>query len=345
MRHTRVLVALAALGTLVASCSLESEAEPPSGVTREPLSLAKVEPLVKVNVKGAGELDVEDNYLPQVVCCENGAAPPEALKAQAVMARSYMVFRYYGEGVGTAAKPLSGTTADQAYFCKQPVSTKCKDAVTATKGQITAYTNAKGDRFANVSFFVDGPRPECIAQKACTCAKPGPTVAMSPADHPADCMCFTFSSQGAANPAYVTYNWSRAGAEVTGSTIGDPKNESNRGCASQNIQACLAYAGWTYADMLRVFYGQDIELRLMDGSEVNLATPPAGGAPSPTSPSGANPGANADGSGGGDDGGCAIAAPHARSERTGVTAVVLFASLWMVGLRRRAKERRRSSAS
>lgn len=343
MRPTRVLVAL---GTLVAACSLESEPEPPSGVTREPLSLAKVEPLVKVNVKGAGELDVEDTYLPQVVCCENGAAPPEALKAQAVMARSYMVFRYYGEGVGTAAKPLSGTTADQAYFCKQPVSAKCKDAVTTTKGQITAYTNAKGDRFANVSFFVDGPRPECIAQKACTCAKPGPTVAMSPADHPADCMCFTFSSQGAANPAYVTYNWSRAGADVTGSTIGDPKNESNRGCASQNIQACLAYAGWTYADMLRVFYGQDIELRLMDGSEVNLAAPPAGGGGPSPAPSGGDPGTNADGSGGAsDDGGCAVAAPRARSERTGAGAVVLFASLWIARLRRRAMKRSRSSAS
>jgi len=43
-----------------------------------------------VTVRGVGTLDVETDYLPHVIACENGAASFEALRAQAVSARSYM---------------------------------------------------------------------------------------------------------------------------------------------------------------------------------------------------------------------------------------------------------------
>src|SRR5690242_6309517 len=59
--------------------------------------------LKTVHVEGAGQLDVDGQYLPQVVCCENGGAPDEALKAQAVMARSYLAYKVSAENVGTAA--------------------------------------------------------------------------------------------------------------------------------------------------------------------------------------------------------------------------------------------------
>jgi hypothetical protein len=270
---------LAILTLFAAACSTDPRSRESSSEIKQPLALTKVQPLTTVHVEGAGEIEVENDYLPHVVCCENGAAPLEALKAQAVMARTYMLFRFYGEGVGTAAKPLTGTPADQAYFCQQKASSACKEAVASTRGQFTAYTNGKGERFANVSFFVDGPRPSCLAQKSCSCAKPSTTTSMTPSDHPDGCACFTFSSQGAANPAYVTYNWSHTGTTVAGSALGDPRNESNRGCASQNIQSCLGYAGWSYRDMLAMFYGQDIELVAIDGSEAQSIPPGTGTGP------------------------------------------------------------------
>src|SRR5262249_36937143 len=149
---------------------------------------------------------------------------------------------------------------------------------------IGAYTNAKGVLIANVSFFVDGPRPACLAKKACACAEPATSVVMSPTDHPADCECFTFSSNGLANPAYVTYNWASSGTAVKGTTLGDPANESNRGWASQNIQSCLSYAGWSYLDQLRFFYGQDLVLIHPDGSPVDLGSVPEGGSTSSPPP-------------------------------------------------------------
>ena len=44
-------------------------------------------------VTGVGVVSVEDDYLPRVVSCENGGAPLEALKAQAVAARSYLYYK------------------------------------------------------------------------------------------------------------------------------------------------------------------------------------------------------------------------------------------------------------
>ena len=43
-------------------------------------------------------LDIEDDYLPHVVACENDGAGPEALRAQAVAARSYAYYKI-GESV------------------------------------------------------------------------------------------------------------------------------------------------------------------------------------------------------------------------------------------------------
>jgi len=317
---------------IVASCAPSSSRED-LGSTKEPLAVSSLKPLTQVYVANAGALDVETEYLPQVVCCENGAAPKAALEAQAVMARTYMYFSNGEDGKGTQAKPFLGTQADQAYHCSTSISQACRDAVSATKDQISAYKNAKGTLIANVSFFIDGPRPACLAKKACTCAKPDEAVVMSPADHPAACECFTFSSNGLANPAYVTYNWSHSGTSVKGSTLGDPANESNRGCASQNIQACLAYAGWSYFDQLKMFYGQDLVLIHPDGTLVEEATPqPEGGAKPVTN----------DGDGGstflppsgdagdGDSGGCATSA-HRRGSFADLFLVVLGLAL----LRRR----------
>ncbi len=285
----QTLVSLFAATMLPTACTVLSAGDPvpddgaPIGTVAAPLKLAAVDPVVEVYVKNAGALDVETEYLPKVVCCEHGGAHPEALKAQAVMARTYMYFSYFGTGLGKASKPLTGTTSDQAYFCATPVSQDCKDAVSATAGQITAYAGAGGELFANVSFFVAGPKPACLGSGSCDCPKPSPTTPMTPTSHPSACDCFTFSSTGG-GASYVTYNWDKTGSAVKGSSIGNPTAESNRGCASQNIQNCLARAGFSYVDQLRMFYGQDIQLRLPDGSLVGSDDGDADAGAGPGSP-------------------------------------------------------------
>lgn len=345
------MLSASAAASLVVACVASSDTETPErlGQAAEAIAMSAVSPIDKVYVKGvAAPLDVETEYLPQVVCCENGGAPAEALKAQAVMARTYMAFSYFQGGKGaSAAKPLTGTTADQAYFCTAKVSQGCTDAVSATKGQVTTFTDTKGVLSMNVTFFVDGPKPACLSSKSCTCPKPSPTTKMTPDAHPADCACFTFASMGAANPAYVTYNWANAGAAVMRSSIGgtDP---GNRGCGSQNIQSCLAYAGWGYADQLRFFYGQDIALRHMDGSSVEgdpmMGSSSSGAATSSGGSSSdgqqATPGdAYAPPSGSRDDGGGGCSAA-----RTPASAGVPFALglAAAVGLLRRRMQRRQA---
>ncbi|MEO0588008.1 MAG: SpoIID/LytB domain-containing protein, partial [Planctomycetota bacterium] len=56
-------------------------------------------------------LDLEDNYLPNVVLRENGAASFEALKAQAVAARSFT----YHLVQNTSATFIRNSQADQVY--------------------------------------------------------------------------------------------------------------------------------------------------------------------------------------------------------------------------------------
>jgi hypothetical protein len=320
-----------AIGLALSACAPESAGERTAS-TAHALAFSELRPLAQIYVGNAGAIDVEETYLPKVVCCENGAAPLEALRAQAVMARSYMFFRSVEDGLGTQAKPFTGTTADQAYFCANPVSQACRDAVVSTKGQITSHANAKGAVTANVSFYIDGPRPACLASKACACPKPATDTSMTPTDHPSDCACFDFASMGAANPAYVTYNWASSGANVRGSTIGSLANESNRGCASQNIQACLAYAGWGYVDQLRFFYGQDMQLRTIDGMLVGGGPDPVlereGGVEVTGEPS-----VN-------DEGGCAVTRTPRRSS---IAVLTVGALAFVLGWRRARRGNRRSS--
>src|SRR5262249_48912045 len=76
-----------------------------AGCGAEPLTQKHVEALdpycsVKI-IHGdgsAGWVDVENDYLPHVVMCEHGGAPYEALKAQAVAARSYLYYELAKNG-------------------------------------------------------------------------------------------------------------------------------------------------------------------------------------------------------------------------------------------------------
>jgi SpoIID/LytB domain protein len=89
------------------------------------------ETLVAVNI-----VDME-TYLHGVLMPEMGAKfPIEALKAQAVAARSYALARLRGHGDGDRDRVLKRTEMDQVYRPQAPVPDSIRIAVEATRGEI-----------------------------------------------------------------------------------------------------------------------------------------------------------------------------------------------------------------
>jgi hypothetical protein len=183
-------------------------------------------------VAGVAVVDVEADYLPHVIACENGAAGLEALKAQTVAARSYLYYRL------TRSASIVDGTRDQVYSCGREPNMLHRMAVAATAGQVLQY---RGVQVA--AFFVAG-------------ALPGAPTCRGGVDDPTS------------TEAYVTYNQGRRGAEVAQTSLGfvDDRNLANRGCHSQNGASCLADAGWGYERILRFYYGEDIELVTATGA-------------------------------------------------------------------------------
>jgi stage II sporulation SpoD-like protein len=182
-------------------------------------------------VDGVGEVDVESDYLPHVVQCENGAASLEALEVQAVAARSYLYYRLETGG------SVQDGTGDQVYSCGRDPTEEQIAAVEATSG---VYVSYQGD--VTAAFFVAGgyaDPPDCIGD----------------GDDPTH------------TEHWVTYNQGRTGDDVIQTSLGfvDPANTRNRGCMSQNGSHCLSDAGWLHPDILRFYYGADIVIAQATG--------------------------------------------------------------------------------
>jgi hypothetical protein len=208
-----------------------------------------------ITVVGKGTKDLESDYLPHVVNCENGGASAEALKVQAVSART---FAYYK--IATAGSVKDGTS-DQVYSCSSQPSQKHIDAVKATAGQVLVWSNA-----VICAFFVAGAKPSttsCVAKSG----DPDPT----------------------ATEKYVTYNDGKTGSAVTQTPLGwvNPANKVNRGCMSQNGSQCQSLKGKGYKDILRFYYGADIQITTATGSCV--PKPPAQADAAPTKHDGGKP--------------------------------------------------------
>lgn len=212
----------------VLSCSSDVDIENDYGFLQGPLKA-----WCTANVIGKGEKDVELDYLPNVIRCENGNAPLEALKAQAVAARSYLYYKMNLSG------KIADGTSDQVYGCDGAPKPIHYQAVEETKGEILQY---KGVQVA--AFYVAGSIPS-----AASCiAKPG-------------------DNDYSNTEKYVTYNWKKSGDDLTQTTLGwvNAGNLANRGCKSQNGAACLAKQGWGYKDILMFYYGADIEFLTAQG--------------------------------------------------------------------------------
>jgi hypothetical protein len=166
-----------------------------AGCAGEPLydigeSSHALDAFCEAEVSGSGLLDVENDYIPQVVACENGGASLEALKAQAVAARTYLYYKLRRQG------SIGDGQGDQVYTCGNAAGDKHRKAAAETSGQVLMY-----DGVVIASFYVAGA------------LQSGP-----------DCRGGTSDPTGTEH--YVTYNEGRAGAEVVQSSLGwvDPGN-------------------------------------------------------------------------------------------------------------------------
>jgi MYXO-CTERM domain-containing protein len=191
-----------------------------------------------ITVSGKGAKSMEDDYLPHVITCENGGANLQALKAQAIAARSVA---YYA--IATNGSICDGQGC-QVYSCGATPSAKAKQAVKETAGQYLSYGN-----MLTYGFYVSGDpntsAPSCKGSSS----------------HPME--------------KYVTYNSGLSGTNVKQTSlgyIGPPGYGQNRGCMSQWGARCLENSkGQDYKQILKFYYGTDIKIIQATGSCVPTA--------------------------------------------------------------------------
>ncbi len=193
-------------------------------------------------VEHRGNFDVEATYLPRILACENYDGPPEALRAQAIAARSYLYNIIAAEG------SIGDGQHDQVFSCggKSPKQ-RHLDAVAQTSGQFLQY---KGATVA--AFYVAGALQTTTT---CTGGHRDPTR----------------------TEKYVTYNAGKSGTGIKQTALGfrSVRNLANRGAMSQNGANCLANQGRTAKQILEFYYGADIEIAQAVGPCVDSPVPNA----------------------------------------------------------------------
>ena len=188
-------------------------------------------------------VDFENNYLPNVVLRENGAASFEALKAQAVAART---FAYYK--IETGSSFIRNGQSDQVYSLggqKNNPGGRWEQAVRETEGEFLSFNG-----ITTASFYVAGARPSSSSG-----------IATSSDSDPTN------------TERFVTYTRANnlAGPNNRGSSLGfvgtvSRPNYPNRGAMSQNGADVLSDQNIHYLDILKFYYGGDIQLGLVDQS-------------------------------------------------------------------------------
>ncbi len=248
---------LASSACLVESSDDAPGIEPRGGELVAPPSIAKVPaPLpgahCQIQVTGQGLLDMEDDYLPHVIQCENGGANLEALKAQAIAARSVAYYSIETSG------SICDSQGCQVYSCGATPSAIHHQAVDETSGVYLMYNNT-----LTYGFYVAGDN----------------------STSPPSCVGVSGSTEG-----WVTYNEGRSGTDVEQTALGfihqpgDNGYGQNRGCMSQWGARCLENDnGYDHLGILRFYYGDDIITVQGEGScvlplpgeETTTGEPPA----------------------------------------------------------------------
>lgn len=216
-----------------------SGATPPAAPTAPPSAIRIPKSLY---VTGFGLLDLED-YVARVVTAELGAArQPQALAAQAMAARSYVVWMALHQGYGTQNKPVPNSTRFQV--CARAATPLCIQATAATRGGLVLHRG----RVVLTSFVAGAFWP------------PGASTGRG-GDDPTE------------TEHAVSYNDGLVGAAVK-PTPNAGKIADNRGCMSQNGAVELGRRGYLWPAILRYFYGADIEFTCPEPSMPRPAPPP-----------------------------------------------------------------------
>jgi len=210
---------------------------------------AQFDALPTINVTGSGNVDTESDYVPNVVKCENGLASFEALKAQAVAARTFAYYKMDLQGF------INDGTSDQVYSCAGSAGLIHQQAAQATEGEILWVRDNIGSQndVLIASFYVAGAIPN--ANQSFDIDIPGMIV--GPGDPDAT-----------NTERFVTYTYANGltGGFNRGSTLGfrgttTNPNWPNRGASSQNGADFLSDNSVSYLDILKYYYGADIQLR------------------------------------------------------------------------------------
>jgi hypothetical protein len=187
-----------------------------------------------------GEVPIQE-YLTSVVSCE--AAPGagiEALKAQAIAARSFALHVNYAQD-----RPLRSSQQDQHYDCGRPIRPEAREAVKQTAGVVGQYNET-----LVALFYKAGSENQSSS-------------------------CRGIGSGATATEHYITYNSGKSGAAVEGA-YGKPSSNDNRGDMGQWGAKCLEdKKGKSALDILRFYYGADIETIQLQGSCVGATVDPA----------------------------------------------------------------------
>ncbi|MEM9752521.1 MAG: SpoIID/LytB domain-containing protein [Planctomycetota bacterium] len=215
-----------------------------------------------INVTGFGNVVTETNYVPNVVQAENGLGSFEALKAQAVAARTFAYFQMDAKGF------IDDGTNDQVYSDGSPPRQIHLDAAAATEGEILWVRDTFGTP-ADVlpaAFYVAGSIPN--PNRPFDFDNPG--VIVSPGD-----------SDPTTTEQWVTYTYAEGlyNTQNLGTDLGfngTPSNPfwKNRGAKSQNGADYLSDNSVNYLDILKYYYGADIQVRTVEtaGTGVSLGT-------------------------------------------------------------------------
>ncbi|HMR75370.1 MAG TPA: SpoIID/LytB domain-containing protein [Polyangiaceae bacterium] len=255
LRFARPRLALAGLTSvgLAVACapatgdSVDDESTP--GVGRSAERVGKLQSAhCSITVKGKGAKDTETDYIARVIACENTGAGLQALKAQAIAARSVAYYEMESKG------SICDGQGCQVYTCSNQPQAVHFQAAAETAQQYLANSN-----MLTYAFYVSGDSNVS-----------GP-----------DCQ-----DVGGSLTKYVTFNDGKTGKSVTQTKLGyvGPAGfGQNRGCASQHGMRCLENAGRDYAGILRFYYGADIEIVTAPGA-CAVPTQPDPNAPDPNAP-------------------------------------------------------------
>jgi hypothetical protein len=223
----------------LAGCGPGSSGDESVATVAQPIAAPLPQAFCTIEVEGKGPKDAENDYLPHVITCENGGANLQALKAQAIAARSVAYYNMAGKG------SICDSQGCQVYGCSATPQAKHYQAVAETAGQYLSY-----DSMLTYGFYVAGDSnvqpPGCI-------------------------------DVGGSTTGYITYNEGKTGTAVEQTTlgyVGPPGYGQNRGCMGQWGARCLENNnGYDYLKILQFYYGADIQILTAPGPCVVPATP------------------------------------------------------------------------